>query len=97
MDNDIIQLLLRNIGSLVSGILIARGYASAGNQELIIGIVVGIGMLVYSWWSKRQAKARLEATAAVALALPSHATPTDLNQALAVQNVPPVDADALGG
>lgn len=88
MDSDSVQLLLRNLGSLVAGFLITHGAAKSGSEEVIIGVVMGGGMVVYSWWSKRNAARIKAATAAVALALPAGSTEWTLNKALATADTP---------
>lgn len=92
MDNDNIQIWLRNIGSLIAGSLVTRGIIHSADVELVIGIIVAIGMVIYSQYKRRQSKAVKAATAAVALALPANSDTTDLNQALAEASLPPVAA-----
>ena len=73
MTQEQVLAIVRQLITIVGGILLTNGYITSSGVEQLVGIALGITSMVWSLWQKQQAEKTLQA----ALTLPVGATKAD--------------------
>lgn len=70
----ILGAIFRTVGGLIAGYLIKRGLADGTQQDMIVGLVVGIAMFTWSTIQKMRAKKAEAEKVSLAIKAPSAST-----------------------